>query len=110
MLGGLATWVLTSPGWPEVRELFFNWGVFKESFPEVLEGFWLDVKLFVIVEIVVLAVGLGIALIRSSLGAALFPLIVPAHVLGRGGGVAPSNRITLGGIGIVRISSMRLMD
>jgi predicted dehydrogenase len=33
-------------------------------------------------------------------GAALAPLIVPAHVLGRGGGVAPSNRIALGGIGI----------
>lgn len=39
---------------------------------------------------------------QSSLaaGAALAPLIVPAHVLGRGGGVAPSNRITLAGIGI----------
>jgi predicted dehydrogenase len=33
-------------------------------------------------------------------GAVLSPLIVPASVLGRGGGVAPSNRITLGGIGI----------
>jgi len=34
-------------------------------------------------------------------GAAVaLPLIVPAHVLGRGGGVAPSNRIVLGGIGI----------
>lgn len=30
----------------------------------------------------------------------MLPLIVPAHVLGRGGGVAPSNRIVLGGIGI----------
>ena len=28
------------------------------------------------------------------------PLIVPARVLGRGGGVAPSNQIVLGGIGI----------
>ncbi len=74
VLGGLAAWILTSPGWPEVRELFFNWEVFKEAFPEVLEGFWLDVKLFVIVEIAVLAVGLGIALIRTSRGAALFPL------------------------------------
>ena len=36
----------------------------------------------------------------SAAGAALFPLLVPAHVLGRGGGVAPSNRIPLGGIGI----------
>ena len=39
---------------------------------------------------------------KSALaGAAVaLPLIVPAHVLGRGGGVAPSNRIVLGGIGI----------
>jgi polar amino acid transport system permease protein len=74
VIGGLAAWVLTSPGWPEVRELFFNWGVFKDSFPEVLEGFWLDVKLFMIVEVVVLILGLAIALIRTSRGAALFPL------------------------------------
>jgi polar amino acid transport system permease protein len=80
VLGGLATWILTSPGWPEVRELFFNWGVFKEAFPEVLEGFWLDVKLFVIVEIAVLIVGLGIALLRTSRGAALFPLRLLAAV------------------------------
>ncbi len=33
-------------------------------------------------------------------GVAVAPLIVPASVLGRGGSVAPSNRITLGGIGI----------
>ncbi len=74
VIGGLAAWVLTSPGWPEVRELFFNWSVFKDSFPEVLEGFWLDVKLFVIVEVVVLILGLAIALVRTSRGAALFPL------------------------------------
>ncbi len=80
VLGGLATWILTSPGWPEVRELFFNWGVFEEAFPEVLEGFWLDVKLFVIVEIAVLIVGLGIALLRTSRGAALFPLRLLAAV------------------------------
>ena len=33
-------------------------------------------------------------------GIAVAPLIVPARVLGRDGGVAPSNRIVLGGIGI----------
>jgi predicted dehydrogenase len=38
--------------------------------------------------------------LRQALAAAAAPLIVPAHVLGRGGGVAPSNRIALGGIGI----------
>jgi polar amino acid transport system permease protein len=74
VLGGLAIWILTSPGWPEVRDTFFSWSVFKSSFPEVLSGFWLDVRIFVIVEIAVLAVGLVIALLRTSRGPALFPL------------------------------------
>ena len=30
-------WILTSPGWPAVRETFFSWTVFKDSFPDVLE-------------------------------------------------------------------------
>jgi polar amino acid transport system permease protein len=74
VIGGLAAWILTSPGWPTVRETFFSWSIFKEAFPEVLEGFWLDVKLFVVVEIVVLIVGLAIALVRTSRAPALFPL------------------------------------
>ncbi len=74
VLGGLAALVLTSPGWPTVRETFLSWPVFKESFPEVLDAFWLDVKLFVVVELAVLVVGLGIALLRTSRAPALFPL------------------------------------
>ncbi len=80
VIGGLAIWVLTSPGWPVVRESFFSWSVFKDSFPEVLKGFWLDVKIFVIVEIAVLIFGLVIALIRTSAGAALFPVRLLATV------------------------------
>jgi polar amino acid transport system permease protein len=80
VLGGLAALVLTSPGWPTVRETFFSWSVFKESFPEVLDAFWLDVKLFVIVELAVLVVGLGIALLRTSRAPALFPLRLLAVV------------------------------
>jgi polar amino acid transport system permease protein len=74
VLGGLAALVLTSPGWPQVRETFFSWEAFKDSFPGVAEGFWLDVKVFMIVEVVVLVLGLVIALVRSSTAAALFPL------------------------------------
>ncbi|HEX5712670.1 MAG TPA: amino acid ABC transporter permease [Solirubrobacterales bacterium] len=80
VLGGLAALVLTSPGWPTVRETFFSWSVFTESFPEVLDAFWLDVKLFVIVEVAVLIVGLGIAVLRTSRGPALFPLRLLAAV------------------------------
>jgi polar amino acid transport system permease protein len=74
VLGGLATWILTSPGWPEVRETFFSWSVFKDAFPEVLEGFWLDVKVFLVCEAAILIVGLIVALVRTSRGPALFPL------------------------------------
>jgi polar amino acid transport system permease protein len=80
VLGGLAALVLTSPGWPVVRETFFSWSIFKDSFPEVLEGFWLDVKLFVIIEAAVLAIGLALALLKISRNPALFPLRMLATV------------------------------
>jgi polar amino acid transport system permease protein len=80
VLGGLAALVLTSPGWPTVRETFFSWSEFKNAFPEVLEGFWLDVKIFMVVEVVVLILALGIALIRTSRTPALFPVRLLATV------------------------------
>ena len=73
VLGLLATLILTSKGWPAVQETFFSWEVFKSSFPSVLDGFWLDIKLFLSVEAVVLVVGLVIAIARTSRSPALFP-------------------------------------
>jgi len=74
VLGGLAALILTSPGWPEVRETFFNWEVFKDSFPDVLRAFWLDVKIFLVAELAILAVGLLVALVRIARPPAMFPL------------------------------------
>jgi polar amino acid transport system permease protein len=80
VLGGLAALALTSPGWPNVRDTFFSWSAFKDSFPHVLSGFWLDIKLFCVVEVVVLVLGLVIALVRTSRAPALFPLRLLATV------------------------------
>jgi polar amino acid transport system permease protein len=74
VIGGLAAIVVTSPGWQNVQETFFSWPDFKRAFPDVLDGFWLDVKMFCVIEVVVLVVGLAIALVRTSRAAALFPL------------------------------------
>jgi polar amino acid transport system permease protein len=74
VIGGLAAIVVTSPGWDSVKETFFSWPDFKRAFPDVLEGFWLDVKMFCVIEVVVLILGLAIALVRTSRAAALFPL------------------------------------
>ena len=74
VIGGLAVLIVTSPGWGDVKETFFSWEAFKTSFPDVLRGFWLDVKLFLIVEVVVLVLGLAIALARTTRSPALFPI------------------------------------
>ena len=39
VLGLLVVGVLTSPGWPRVRETFFSWDDAKASFPAVIKGF-----------------------------------------------------------------------
>ena len=74
VLGGLALFVVTRPGWPDVQETFFSWSVFVDSFPGVLHGFWLDVKLFMVVEVVVLILGLVVAILRNTRAPALFPI------------------------------------
>jgi polar amino acid transport system permease protein len=46
----------------------------------VLDGFWLDVRLFLIVEAVVLALGLLVAICRTTRAPALFPVRLLATV------------------------------
>ncbi len=121
VLGGLAALVLTSPGWPVVRRTFFSSSAFGQSIGSVAEGFWLDVRMFLVVEVVVLAVGLLIAVIRTVDIPALFPVkllcvvfvdvmrgvptILVVYIIGFGlpaldlTGV-PSSPVVLGGIGL----------
>lgn len=74
VLGAIVTFVVTSSGWHTVREQFFSWTEFRQSFGQVLNGFWLDVRMFMIIEAVVLVLGLIIALCRTAQAAALFPV------------------------------------
>lgn len=80
VIGGLAAIVVTSPGWENVQDTFFSWPDFKRVFPDVLDGFWLDVQMFCVIEVVVLIAGLAVALTRTSRAAALFPLRMMAAV------------------------------
>jgi polar amino acid transport system permease protein len=80
VIGGLVALLLTSPGWPTVKQTFFSWSVFRGSFSQVLSAFWLDVRLFCVVEVVVLVAGLLIALCRTARAPALFPLRLLAIV------------------------------
>jgi polar amino acid transport system permease protein len=76
VLGLAALAILTSSGWPAVRAKFFSTGEFSSSFGSVLSGFWLDVRIFLVVEVAVLIFGMLIALCRTASAPILFPLKV----------------------------------
>src|SRR5262249_3453454 len=66
--------VTHAPGWPEVRTTFFNWDEFRSSMPEIARAFLLNVKIFCIAEVLILAFALVLAVIRSLPGPVFFPL------------------------------------
>ena len=66
--------ITNSPGWPEVKTAFFNPTVFREAFPEVLRAFWLNIKIFCVAEVFILAFALVIAVLRSLPGPVFFPI------------------------------------
>ncbi|HEY7966260.1 MAG TPA: amino acid ABC transporter permease [Solirubrobacteraceae bacterium] len=80
VIAGLAVAIVLSPGWRTVRETFFSWHYFKQVLPSLPGGFWLDVQIFLVVEAIVLALGLMIALIRTVRAPVLFPLRVVSVV------------------------------
>src|SRR5262245_59884609 len=72
--------VLTSAGWPAVQESFLDRDLFWESLPKVVEDFAVNVRMFVIAEILVLILGLALATVRSLPGPVFFPFRVIATV------------------------------
>ncbi|GAA4207758.1 amino acid ABC transporter permease [Streptosporangium oxazolinicum] len=71
----LLLWLFTaSPGWPRVRETFFDLDQFVEALPDVLDGFLLNIKIFLIAEPLILVVGLLVALARNLTAPVFFPL------------------------------------
>lgn len=63
-----------SPGWPRVKETFFSAEYFVSSFPEILKGLWLNVKVLAVALIGVAIFATLIALVRTSNNPVLFPL------------------------------------
>ena len=74
VFGALVLVVRSSPGWDEVRESFFYGPEFRESFPDILEQFGTNVKLFLLAEVFILIWGLALAVLRGLPGPVFFPL------------------------------------
>jgi polar amino acid transport system permease protein len=66
--------VVNSPGWEDVKEAFFSREQFERSFPDILDAFWTNVKIFLVAEVVILVLALGIAIVRGLPGPVFFPL------------------------------------
>jgi polar amino acid transport system permease protein len=58
--------VVNSPGWPRVQQTFLNPAAAWDSLPAVLDGLLLNLLVLAAVTPVVLVIGLGLALVRTS--------------------------------------------
>ena len=121
-LAVMAAVIVLSPGWERVKEQFLDLEVAKDSFPAILDGFWLNLRVLAVCAVLIVVVGLGVAATRTLRGpvfaplrflAALytdvfrgFPLIVLLYVIGFGvpglrlQGV-PTSPVVLGGVALV---------
>ena len=116
--------VTSSPGWSRVQDSFFNLRIGWDSLPALLEGLWLNVRVLIVCELLVLIFGLGIAAVRSLRGPVWFPvralaigyvdlfrglpLLICLYLVGFGlpglrlSGI-PTNPVLLGGLALVLI-------
>lgn len=74
LLGVLGYAVVSSPGWERVQETYFSWDKAVDSFPAVLEGLWLNIRVMVLCAVLILVVSLTIAVMRTLRGPVAFPL------------------------------------
>ena len=118
--------VTSSPGWPRVRDSFFNLRVGWESLPALLDGLWLNIRVLIVCQLLVLAFGLFLAALRTLRGPVWFPvralatgyvdlfrglpLLICLYLVGFGlpglrlSGI-PNNPVLLGGLALVLIYS-----
>jgi polar amino acid transport system permease protein len=76
--------IVNSPGWADVRETFFSPRYFAEAFGffdgvfiwdrSILKFFIVNIELFLIAEVLILAFGLMLAVVRSLRGPVFFPV------------------------------------
>jgi polar amino acid transport system permease protein len=75
VVGGLLLAAIThAPGWPRVRDSFFDPHTARTALPPILHGLWLNVRLLAFCAAGALVLGLLIATLRTLRPAVFFPL------------------------------------
>ncbi|MEY3407701.1 MAG: hypothetical protein RL038_762 [Actinomycetota bacterium] len=70
--------LINSPGWERVQTSFFSAEYAIKSFPKIIDGLWLNLRVMIVAEIFILLIGLLVALARTTKSPVLFPLRVLA--------------------------------
>jgi polar amino acid transport system permease protein len=76
----IAVVAVNSAGWGEFSDKFLNWQEFWDSFPGVARAFLVNIELFLIAEVLVLILAMGVAVLRSLPGPVFFPIRILAAV------------------------------
>jgi polar amino acid transport system permease protein len=88
VIGAIALVFMLAPGSAAVRHTFFNptdmWQSFigdpKKGYYSVGEAIWLNIRMFVVAEAIILVLSLVIAIVRLSTGPVMLPLRIVATV------------------------------
>lgn len=70
----LALALTSSPGWPAFRSTFFDWDKALSSFPAVLLGLWLNIRVMLVCACCIAMLGMTLAIMRTLRGPVFFPL------------------------------------
>ena len=82
VLGTLLVGLISSPGWPVVKQTFFDWEYGQTVLSTVAKGLITNITLTIVASISIGIIALGLALARTSRSAALTPfrLLATAYV------------------------------
>jgi polar amino acid transport system permease protein len=70
----LVVGLTASPGWPRVRETFLSWPDAKAALPAIAQAFLVNVRMFLVAEPLILLLGVLVAVARTTVAPALFPV------------------------------------
>ena len=71
---GLVVGIRSTPGWPRVRDTFFDPARALGALPAVATGLWLNIRVMLVCGVLIAVLGLGVAVLRTLRGPVFFPL------------------------------------
>ena len=80
VFAALALIIVNAPGWPKVKHAFFDPAEFRAYFGTIGHAFVLNIKIFLVAEVLILTLAMVLAVLRSLPG----PVFLPIRLLAIG--------------------------